>query len=65
MAFQDRLGAARIDFLETVIVVRPQRLAPILGNEILAICCPSRRGTWLVAYVLLESPGDIHQLSLR
>jgi len=39
----------------TMVIVRPDRLAEILGNETLVICGPGRGGTSLVAYILRKA----------
>jgi hypothetical protein len=42
----------RIEFYDTMIAVRTDGLAEVLGNETLVICGPGRGGTSVVAYVL-------------
>jgi hypothetical protein len=46
--------AANVEFLDTIIVVRPDSLAKIIGNETLVVCGPGRSGTSLIAYLLLR-----------
>jgi hypothetical protein len=46
--------SAGIEFRDTMIVVHPDELARVIGNETLVICGPARSGTSLIAYVLLR-----------
>lgn len=45
---------ANVQFRDTLVVANPDGLARALGSETLVICGPSRGGTSLVSYVLLN-----------
>jgi hypothetical protein len=46
--------SAKIEFRDTMIIVRPDSLTDVLGNETLVIGGPSRGGTSIIAYILLN-----------
>jgi hypothetical protein len=50
----ETLATAKIEFRDTMIIVRPDSLANVLGKETLVIGGPSRGGTSIIAYVLLN-----------